>query len=103
LKKHSPNTRPIDLPEILKKISFPILKMSSVKRKVPASLLQRRVKPRYEPEPELDIEDDLSDAPSEEGAGFSGSGDEEDEELDGDETGSGSDEVRTAYSRSKTE
>ncbi|KAK4138619.1 DUF947-domain-containing protein [Trichocladium antarcticum] len=68
--------------------------MSSAKRKVPASLLQRRVKPRYEPEPEpeLDIEDDESDAPSEEGAGFSGSDGAEDSELDGAATGSGSDE-----------
>ncbi len=65
------------------------LSMSSVKRKQPpASLLQRRVKARYEPEPESDFEDDVSEGPSEEGAG---SGDE-DEELSG-ESGSGSDEV----------
>ena len=56
--------------------------MAAVKRKMPpASLLQRRVKPRYEPEPESDVEDDLSEAPSEEDAGSLGSDDEEDEEL----------------------
>ncbi|KAK3901496.1 hypothetical protein C8A05DRAFT_16335 [Staphylotrichum tortipilum] len=65
--------------------------MSSVKRKLPpANLLQRRVKPRYEPEPESDFDDDVSEGPSEEGAGSLGSGDE-DEELSG-ELGSGSDE-----------
>lgn len=48
--------------------------MSSVKRKMPpASLLQGRVKPRYEPEPGSDIEDDMSEVPSEEGAGSLGS------------------------------
>ncbi|KAK4152945.1 hypothetical protein C8A00DRAFT_34342 [Chaetomidium leptoderma] len=67
--------------------------MSSVKRKMPpAGLLQRRVRPRYEPEPESDIEDDASEAPSEEGAGTFGSGNGEDEELSGDESGSGSNE-----------
>lgn len=66
--------------------------MSSVKRKQPpAGLLQRRVKPRYEPEPESDFEDDVSEGPSEEGAGSLGPGDE-DEGLSGD-SGSGSDEV----------
>jgi len=64
--------------------------MSSAKRKMPpASLLQRRVRPRYEPEPESDIEGDASDAPSEEGAVF-----DDDEEFTGDdEVASGSDEV----------
>ncbi|KAJ4302136.1 rRNA biogenesis protein rrp36 [Collariella sp. IMI 366227] len=63
--------------------------MSAIKRKMPpASLLQRRVRPRYEPEPESDVEEDMSDAPSAEGAGFSGS-DEEDQEISGDESGSG--------------
>jgi ribosomal RNA-processing protein 36 len=67
--------------------------MPPVKRKMPpAGLLQRRVKPRYEPEPESDVEDDVSEAPSEEEAGSFGSGDE-DEELSGDESGSGSNEV----------
>ncbi|KAK3997672.1 hypothetical protein QBC44DRAFT_376678 [Cladorrhinum sp. PSN332] len=55
--------------------------MSSVKRKMPpTSLLQRRVRPRYEPEPESDIEEDMNEAPSEEGAGF-----EDDEELSEDD------------------
>jgi hypothetical protein len=68
--------------------------MSSVKRKIPpASLLQRRVRPRYEPEPESDIEDDASEAPSEEGAGSFGSDDEEAQDLSEDESGSGSGEV----------
>ena len=68
--------------------------MPAVKRKMPpASLLQRRVKTRYEPEPESDIEDGLSEAPSEEAAGSLGSGDEDDEELSEDGSGSGSDEV----------
>ena len=63
--------------------------MPPVKRKMPpASLLQRRVKPRYEPEPESDVEDDLSEAPSEEDAGSLGSGDEEDAELSEDGSGS---------------
>ncbi|AEO63275.1 eae74b17-050c-4e97-bfeb-879c06058253 [Thermothielavioides terrestris] len=62
--------------------------MSSVKRKQPpASLLQRRVRPRYEPEPESEVEDDVSEAPSEEGAGDSGS-DDEDEGPSEDESGS---------------
>lgn len=63
--------------------------MSSVKRKQPpATLLQRRVRPRYEPEPESDVEE-MSDAPSEEGAGF----DSEDEEMSEAKMRSGSDEV----------
>ncbi|KAK4199878.1 hypothetical protein QBC40DRAFT_77405 [Triangularia verruculosa] len=63
--------------------------MSSVKRKQPpASLLQRRVRPRYEPEPESDIEE-MSDAPSEEGTGYDS---EEDDDQSGGEMGSGSDE-----------
>ncbi|GAB1314903.1 rRNA bioproteinsis protein rrp36 [Madurella fahalii] len=67
--------------------------MSSAKRKMPpASLLQRRVRPRYEPEPESDIEDDMSEAPSEEGGSSLGSEDEEGDE-DGDE--SGSDQVQS--------
>jgi ribosomal RNA-processing protein 36 len=69
--------------------------MSLVKRKMPpSSLLQRRVKPRYEPEPESDIED-VSEGPSEEDAGLSGSENEdgEGEELSEDESGSGGDEV----------
>lgn len=70
--------------------------MSSAKRKVAASLLQRRVRPRYEPEPESDIEDDMSDVPSEEGAGSIGSGSEDEEELDDHEMDSGSDEVRAS-------
>jgi ribosomal RNA-processing protein 36 len=75
--------------------------MSSAKRKMPpASLLQRRVRPRYEPEPD-DIEDDMSDAPSEEGAGSFGSDDEDGEELSGDESGSGSDEAGLQHSQSK--
>ncbi|KAK4166667.1 hypothetical protein QBC43DRAFT_313099 [Cladorrhinum sp. PSN259] len=66
--------------------------MSSVKRRMPsASLLQRRVRPRYEPEPESDVEEDISDAPSEEGARF-----EDDEELsEDDEMASGSGEARS--------
>jgi ribosomal RNA-processing protein 36 len=64
--------------------------MSSIKRKIPpASLLQRRVKPRFEPEPESD----MSDAPSEEGAGSLGGSD--DEELGGGGSGSDSDEERS--------
>jgi ribosomal RNA-processing protein 36 len=68
--------------------------MSSIKRKIPpASLLQRRVKPRFEPEPESDVEGDMSDAPSEEGAGSLGGSD--DEELGGGGSGSDSDEERS--------
>jgi ribosomal RNA-processing protein 36 len=68
--------------------------MSSVKRKVPpASLLQRRVRPRYEPEPESDIEDDASEAPSEEGAVSFGSDEEGGQVRSEDESGSGSDVV----------
>ncbi|KAK4233601.1 hypothetical protein C8A03DRAFT_19352 [Achaetomium macrosporum] len=67
--------------------------MSSAKRKMPpASLLQRRVRPRYESEPESDMEDDMSEAPSEEGVGSLGS-DEEDEDLSEDESGRGGDEA----------
>lgn len=62
--------------------------MSSVKRKIPASLLERRVRPRYEPEP--DIDDDASEAPSEEGTGSLGSEADEDEALGEDEHGSDS-------------
>ncbi|KAK4657065.1 rRNA biogenesis protein rrp36 [Podospora pseudocomata] len=63
--------------------------MSSVKRKQPPpTLLQRRVRPRYEPEPESDVEE-ISDAPSEEGAGFDS---EEDEDMSEAEMRSGSDE-----------
>ncbi|KAK0674088.1 hypothetical protein QBC41DRAFT_71276 [Cercophora samala] len=63
--------------------------MSSVKRKQPpASLLQRRVRPRYEPEPESDVEE-MSDGPSEEGAGFDSEDGEDQSEV---EMGSGSDE-----------
>lgn len=81
-----------------------IANMSSAKRKMPpASLLQRRVRPRYEPEAESDIEGDTSDAPSEESAGF-----DDDEELtEDDEMASGSDEVSvfptSFYSRSQTD
>ncbi|KAK0739664.1 hypothetical protein B0T21DRAFT_284761 [Apiosordaria backusii] len=65
--------------------------MSSVKRKQPpASLLQRRVRPRYEPEPDSDVEE-MSDAPSEEGAGFD-SEEEEDEDQSEGEMESGSDD-----------
>jgi ribosomal RNA-processing protein 36 len=68
--------------------------MSSAKRKMPpASLLQRRVRPRYEPEPESDVEDDVSEGPSEEGFGSLGS-DEEDEALSEDRSGNTDDEVR---------
>ncbi|KAK4250736.1 hypothetical protein C7999DRAFT_28821 [Corynascus novoguineensis] len=56
--------------------------MSSIKRKMqPSSLLQRRVRPRYEPEPDSEIEEDVSDAPSEEGSGYPVFDDEDDEEL----------------------
>lgn len=57
---------------------------------MPATLLQRRVRPRYEPEPESDIEGAVSDAPSEENFGPSESEGSEDE--DGDEMRSGSDD-----------
>lgn len=70
--------------------------MSSAKRKMPpANLLQRRVRPRFEPEPESDVEDDVSEGPSEEGAGL----DEDEEERSADESGSGSDEVSPENTR----
>ncbi|KAH6626857.1 hypothetical protein B0J18DRAFT_425848 [Chaetomium sp. MPI-SDFR-AT-0129] len=52
---------------------------SSVKRKMPAAgLLQRRVRPRFEPEPESDVESDDDGVSEEEAAGSFGSDDEDD-------------------------
>lgn len=61
--------------------------MSSTKRKMPSVGLQRRVRPRFEPEPESNIENSDSEAPSEEDvAPESGSGgDDDDDEEDDDE------------------
>ncbi|KAK0635663.1 hypothetical protein B0T17DRAFT_516894 [Bombardia bombarda] len=74
--------------------------MSSVKRKMPSSLgsglLQRRVRPRVEPEPESDVENS-DEAPSEQGVDsdgpVSGSGSESDgdDKDEGNETGSEAD------------
>ncbi|KAK4226245.1 hypothetical protein QBC38DRAFT_234997 [Podospora fimiseda] len=76
--------------------------MSSTKRKMPAAnLLQRRVRPRYEPEPESDIEeDDMSEAPSEEGAGFE---DEEEELSEDDEMANDSGEENESQAGSDVE
>lgn len=73
--------------------------MPAVKRKAPPTLgakLQRRVRPRFEAEPDSDVEGSSDEAPSEEeGGGFHTGSDteEEDEEI---EEGSeaGSDDVR---------
>ncbi|KAK4148209.1 uncharacterized protein C8A04DRAFT_24008 [Dichotomopilus funicola] len=86
---------------------------SSVKRKMPAAgLLQRRVRPRFEPEPESDMEsdddddvseeeaagsfgsDDGDDGPSEEDAGSEGDGDDSEvgSDLDGEEDSDGQDD-----------
>lgn len=52
--------------------------MSTVKRKNADLGLQRRVRPRVEPEPESDIGDSGSEAPSEKGVEYSGSDDDQD-------------------------
>jgi len=50
--------------------------MASTKRKIPDLGLQRRVRPRVEPEPESDVDDSSSEVPSEEGVDSAGSEDE---------------------------
>lgn len=59
--------------------------MASVKRKIPDLVLQRRVRPRVEPEPESDVEGSDSEALSEEGLDSAGSEDENRDEDDEDE------------------
>jgi hypothetical protein len=64
--------------------------MSAVKRKIPASLLERRVRPRYEPEPDSDdlqeYDDSSSEAPSEEGVRSDESGSESDSGSESEES-----------------
>ena len=94
-----PTTSPIQKPgvfsfsftNLITQTSLISAQMSSVKRKMPAlnGGLQRRVRPRVEPEPESDIEASDSEAPSEEDIAASGSEDED---------GSGSDDASDAGS-----
>ncbi len=55
--------------------------MSTIKRKMSNLGLQRRVRPRVEPEPESDVEESGSEAPSEEDVGSHASEDESDEDA----------------------
>lgn len=78
--------------------------MPAVKRKAPPTLgakLQRRVRPRFEAEPDSDVEGSSDEAPSEEEGGrFQTGSDTEEEEEDEDiEEGSepGSDDVRETF------
>lgn len=59
----------------------------------PGSLLQRRVRPRYEPEPDSDLEDNAVEDSSEDATGSSGSDGEHDEDVNDSGSGSDSDEV----------
>ncbi|KAL2162770.1 hypothetical protein VTH06DRAFT_6606 [Thermothelomyces fergusii] len=67
--------------------------MSAAKRKLPpGSLLQRRVRPRYEPEPDSDLDDLAADDPGDEdGTGRSGSESEllQQQQHDDDDLGDG--------------